>query len=141
MLPSPGSTLRAGATTKLDEHGEARLGPLFPCQLRLTLQPFGGYWRYVHPEPIALPAATELPVAITLTLASGRVRFVDLATSAPLAKVPLRIGMAVFTTDDDGWLEFEMPVGSFPVSTTSLRGELHWGANGPLDEVCELSPD
>lgn len=113
----PRQALRVDATT--DHHGLARMVGLLPGDYALQVYAKNGACRLESPRPIALTPGTTAPFEVHFTLARGRVQCIDEASGAPLVRRQVSFfspsGSAHAATDDQGFVEVELPPGSYHV--------------------------
>jgi len=135
-----------GAVTSAD--GVATVTPLTPGRHEIHVRPLDNSWSFVDPVPVEVGAGELVRRAIPITLVRGTLRVLDLESGEPLAGAAVVIGAErsrfrrEHTTDAEGRLELELPVGSIEVATRVMRSEetptVEWTASGPAPAEVRL---
>ncbi|MBL8901444.1 MAG: carboxypeptidase regulatory-like domain-containing protein [Planctomycetes bacterium] len=116
-VAKPRQALRVEATT--DREGLARMAGLLSGDYALQAYARNGAFRLESPRPIALTPGTTAPFEVHFTLARGRLQCVDEASGAPLVRRQISLfspsGNAHPATDDQGFVEVELPPGNYHV--------------------------
>ncbi len=131
----------------LSAEGTTRFDPVFPGQWTISVRSMTDGWVYTHPEILDLAPGQESAIEISFETARGRVRVFDAATGDPVgSRQVFASGNLRPTTDDEGWLDLEFPVGpvtldgvrSWPEPSTSVV-TLDWGPMGPSVQEVTLT--
>jgi hypothetical protein len=116
--PEPGGP--SGAIGKrLSEDGVFRVGPLEPGPWRIGLQSKNGGWRVRSLGVSRVERTGQSSFELDVWIARGTLQVLDAASGAPLAEETIMVRSTeegygkAYRSGADGWVELELPVGSF----------------------------
>jgi RNA polymerase sigma-70 factor (ECF subfamily) len=153
------------AAAVLDDHGQARIGPLPPGSYKLLLRDVDTEWFYFVPNALEIPAAGESSSSVDVPLVSGELSVVDADSGEPLASPQLRIRLdgiprspvvgvrrspwVVIRTDAAGRAKVRLPPGRYwllheldvhnPTEEDPKAVAFDWTDQGPSPAVLRLA--
>lgn len=139
---------------RTDELGRIVLAPLFPCELRIMVQPPEGAWSYALSAPLKVGPGLASEVNIDVVVVEGEFTVLDALTAQPFAHRQVRVspvGGGLVTqavTDEDGRVRCTLPTGNYQVEDagdgpwfympTGNRVPVKWTALGPVPASVEV---
>lgn len=131
----------------LSVEGTTRFDPVFPGEWKVTARSLMGGWVYTCPERLVLTPGQDATLELSFETAKGRVQILDAATGEGVAARDVYVdGNHRFKTDEEGWLDLELPVG--PITLDGVRPwpepsagtvTIDWGPTGPSVEQATLT--
>jgi len=152
----PDGQTASWATCVTDTLGSSSLKELTPGTYRVVIQAPDNAWMVALPARVHHDTHKARDLEFSVRTSRARVRLVDATSQQPLANALFwlnpPLGMAqdskARTTDAEGWVELELPSGTFSVSgllnapqpdSPRFEGPLRWTATDEEDFIVEVS--